>query len=1240
MVIAPPEEGQLVDVGKRPCVVTEVRRRRAPRALRGLLPVERFFGVEDERTVESLLAQSATDRQEVTDQLGYQVRKAVEVLVQELDRIDRDRDRALLADVGVAQLYEAALTVMMRLVFLFSAEERELLLLGEELYDQHYAVSTLRAQLRESADSRGEEVLARRSDAWCRLLATFRGVYGGIEHEAWRLPAYGGNLFDPDRFPFLEGRAAGTRWREAAAQPLHVSNRIVLHLLEALQILRIRVPGGAPEPRRLSFRALDIEQIGHVYEGLLDHTAVRATATVIGLPGARNQEPEVALDELEAERARGEEAFLEFLKEQTGRSVATLKKALDTDDNRPALPNATDAQRLLVACDNDRALFKRVLPFSRLIRLDATGYPVVINAGSVYVTSGSDRRTTGTHYTPRSLTAEIVQHTLEPLVYEGVAEGRPRAEWRLRSAAELLELKICDVACGSGAFLVQVCRYLAERLVEAWEDAETRHPGTIVVAPGATASQAEVGERPLPREPQERLALARRLVADRCLYGVDRNSMAVEMAKLSLWLITLQKNRPFTFLDHAIRCGDSLLGATNFRQLDPAGAAQIRLIAGVCRPLLAEATGKRRELEGFTADTLEDVRRKEALFREAEAATDKVRFIADLLVGETLRSASRRRKNRARTAQEADEAHDDALEGIEERHESPEQLATEAVAEWNKVDLTGDERIADLRARAADLRARAVRLLADRRPFHWVLEFPEIFAAGDDPGNRRARPAGFDAVVGNPPFIGGKKISGALGTDYRDYLVEHLAGGRRGNADLVAYFFLRVKALLRAGGYCGLVATNTVAQGDTREVGLDQLTVQGGTIYRAVPSRPWSGTASLEVAHVWLHNAAEWKGRFVLDGQEVAGITPSLSAVSATSGNPFCLRANAEKSFIGSFLLGMGFVLTPDEAAELVASDAANRAVLFPYLNGEDLNTRPDQSPSRSVINFGEMPLSRETAPPGHAAGAVAADYPDCLRIVENTVKPQRETGTKFARREWWIYQATRSNLYRAISRLDRCLVTSRVSAHHFFSFTPRGQVLSDRLVVVALDGYADFAVLSSVIHDLWAHRPGTTTHETRNTYFPEAAFETFPFPPGRESLERAGAQYHEHRQSVMLARQEGLTKTYNRFHDAKETSADIRRLRELHVEMDTSVAVAYGWSGLALAHGFHQTKQGTRFTVAEAARREVLDRLLRLNHERYAEEAAAGLHDKGAKKKTGAAKPRKAKAEAPTRPLSLIDRP
>lgn len=298
------------------------------RAFRTLLGAHRLFGVPDKETIEAMLSASANDRQEVTDQLGYQVRRAIELLVQAIDLADQNESRALLHEVPDVQLYEASITVMMRLVFLLFAEEQNLLLLGDDIYDRHYAVSTLLETLRESADRLGEEVLERRFDAWSRLLAIFRAVYSGFRHDRLSMPAYGGQLFDPDRFAFLEGRTQRTSWHETPADPLPISNRVVLHLLEALQILRMRVRDGAPvEARRLSFRALDIEQIGHVYEGLLDHTAIRATEPILGLAGTRDQEPEIALAELEREAQRGEAAFLTYLQEQTGRSASALKKA-------------------------------------------------------------------------------------------------------------------------------------------------------------------------------------------------------------------------------------------------------------------------------------------------------------------------------------------------------------------------------------------------------------------------------------------------------------------------------------------------------------------------------------------------------------------------------------------------------------------------------------------------------------------------------------------------------------------------------------------------------------------------------------------------------------------------------------------------------------------------------------------------------------------------------------------------
>lgn len=178
------------------------------------------------------------------------------------------------------------------------------------------------------------------------------------------------------------------------------------------------------------------------------------------------------------------------------------------------------------------------------------------------------------------------------------------------------------------------------------------------------------------------------------------------------------------------------------------------------------------------------------------------------------------------------------------------------------------------------------------------------------------------------------------------------------------------------------------------------------------------------------------------------------------------------------------------------------------------------------------------------------------------------------------------------------------------------------KLCVFPFEEYQHFALLQSFFHEVWA-RNYSSTLETRLNYSPTDCFETFPFPLVIDQLETIGEAYYTHRRQIMLTRQEGLTATYNRFHDPNESAADIARLRALHVEMDHAVAAAYGWADLDLGHGFHATAQGLRYTISEAARREVLARLLALNHARYAAEVAAGLHGKakGARKDAEAQK-------------------
>ena len=555
-------------------------------------------------------------------------------------------------------------------------------------------------------------------------------------------------------------------------------------------------------------------------------------------------------------------------------------------------------------------------------------------------------------------------------------------------------------------------------------------------------------------------------------------------------------------------------------------------------------------------------------------------------------------------------------------------------------------------------------------PFQWAVEFPEVFF---DRG-------GFDAFVGNPPFMGGQKITGNLGNEYRDYLVEHLARGKRGSADLCAYFFLRANHLLRTGGLAGLIATNTIAQGDTREVGLDQIIADGSLIPRAVPSRKWPGTASLEVAHVWLRKpvahavsasggirlggsasvsvrradgteeivqGAGWASPFVLDDKVVSGITPFLTEPGMVSGPPHRLATNAGKSFIGSYVLGMGFVMTPEEAQRLIEKNPRNKDVLFPYLNGEDLNSRPDQSPSRWVINFFDWPLDWDSAPEGYE-GPVAADYPNCLAIVEEKVRPEREklrynnvTGRDRADK-WWRYGRGAAALYQTIAGMERVLVRSRVAAINSWDFCKANIVTSEATVVVADGGCDWFALMQNTFQTSWILEYASSMR-TDVRYTPTDCFETFPFPAGPlTSLIPIGETYHEHRRLIMLDRQLGLTKTYNRFHDPEESDVEIVRLRDLHITMDQAVAAAYGWTDLELDHGFHETKQGLRFTINDPARREVLARLLRLNHERYAQEFELSQQETKPKRRSAGAtkpkRPRKEKASSRPAVMTLFD--
>ena len=1160
-----------------------------------LLGVRRFF-VDATAQLPALIDRSLKYQDEVTEALGEQVRRAVEVLIHALDRADLDRNRELLRDVSASELYEAGLTVMMRLVFLLSAEERGLLLLGDERYEAYYALSTLRMQLR----AESEEILERRKDAWSRLLAAFRAVYGGIEHENLRMTPLGGSLFDPDRFTFLEGRAKGSNWRYDEAQPLPIDNHTVLLLLDAIQQF---------EGRTLSYRALDVEQIGFVYEGLLEREVNRTDEVTVELDATKNAKmPWVTLGELESAKLDGMDHLIELLQDRLGSSASRVRN----DMARPV--EDTLADRLLAACQGDLALRERIRPYAHLLRIDSWGYPLVYPKGSFIVTTSSDRRESGTHYTPKSLTEAIVAETLTPLAYAGPVEGQPKNEWILKSASELLELKVCDPAMGSGAFLVQACRWLSDRLVEAWGHAEA--VGQFITIHGEAVVTAGDHEL-LPRDKEVRAVIARRLIAERCLYGVDQNPLAVELAKLSIWLVTLAKGRPFGFLDHNLRCGDSLLGIHRLDQLTeltmtPGKAdSQMRVFGQNIEQAVREAIELRRQLREMPIRDIHDVETQAQLDANSRRSVEVGELVADAFIGEVFTTSGTPAKLERAIA----------------------SLAIEAERAFNNDQDTC--KIIVARSRAA--------LLLDlpegkpsRRPFHWPLEYPEVFGKAD---------SGFDAMVGNPPFVGGQLISGSFGPAYKEYLTRRITQEKTASVDLVVYFFLRAFNLLRSKGSFGLIARRSLSEGRNREVGLEKLPAIGGIIYLANTDIPWPGKASVVVHQVHV-TRNDWRGKYFLNGQQVPTISSHLRGVGMWS--PVKLSANRERMFQGTILLGEGFKINEQQANDLITKEINYELILSPFIGGNEVNTDPDCNPMCWVINFWDWPEQR------------AKEYHAAYEIVQREVKPSRALNNRKERREkWWLFAERASALYHSIGRghlfeshpkgwsvtmraMDKVLVISTgVTKYPAFTFLPSNYIYSNKLCVLADDRYSMFAVLSSDLHGIWSWANKTSLGADLHSlvYVHGNIFETFPFPKGGPqavgdpALESLGKLFYERRQSYILANHKGLTKFYNDFHRREIDSPEMNELRTLQSRINDTVLEHYGWSDIEPAYRFHNVGylpegDNTRFTFSEEARVELLSRLAQLNKERYEDEIEKTLRDNKKKTKTNS-KNRRAKTES-----------
>ncbi|MFO0963723.1 MAG: DNA methyltransferase [Phycisphaerales bacterium] len=989
------------------------------------------------------------------------------------------RGRLAAGALDADDYYKSLLRLIYRLLFLMVIEERGLVFppgvtqRQRETFDRYYSLQRLRnlSEKRYLADKR-------QSDLWLALLSTFRLFEADGPGAKIGLKPLAGDLFRPDAIGDLDGA--------------QLSNEALLSCLRSLGLYE------NPQNKqliRVNYAALNVEEFGSVYEGLLEY------------------EP-----------------------------------AVDCSSRVPTFG------------------FKQ----------------------------GDERSATGSHYTPDDLVQPLIKHSLDHLIAERLKEKDPEKA--------LLDLRVADIACGSGHILLAAARRIATELA--------------IVRTGE--------EQPSPSA--YRTAL--RDVIRTCIYGVDLNPLAVELCKVALWLEAHNPGEPLNFLDHHIKCGNAIVGFVKREEVDN----------GVPDEAFAKLPGDDPEIgkEVRARNKRERAERNQAKLSFTPTRENEIKAVMDRWSTITAMPE--------RTPAEID-AKKQAFEGFSGSGAAwlVKQLASIPIAQFyiprteeNEAKLITDGEFREIWSGNASPQgqapAAAFAVASRKRFFHWFIEFPEIVQRG-----------GFDCILGNPPYLGGQALSGTYGHEFCSYVRSAYAPA--GLSELVVYFLRRIYALLRPNGFAAFITTNSIKDGDVRKDGLEQVLAQGGSINFAVRGIKWPGRANIVVSLVGLYHGA-WRGKYLLDGREVPAISAFFDA-EVDSGEPTDLPSNAAKIFQGSIFLGDGFLLKHAQAADLCRQDPVNREVIHPLINGQELNNEPDQAPGRSIINFRDWPEER------------ARRYREPFAIVESLVKPLRANQKRARNRDvWWIYAEHRPGLARGLSNLPRCFVAAATTKYLNFSAVSTEFVFTHAIFVFTTDRWDHFAVVQSTVHEVWA-RKYSGSLETRLRYSPSDCFDTFAFPGDlwrtpAAALAALGERYHEHRRILMLRLWLGLTDVYNLFHSNElesdlekhfatrarkdpqgiaipeehrsaalkftydEALAGILELRRLHVELDNAVLAAYGWNvqgedgpPVVLAHDFYEVEtlpedDRTRYTISPAARKELLARLLKENHRRAAAEAAS----------------------------------
>jgi hypothetical protein len=735
---------------------------------------------------------------ELSAVLGERVREAVELLVQGHGEALREH----CAGVEPADIYRAAVRMVMRMVVVLFAESRELLPRDNSLYHGSYGLTGLLEEL-EKVAARGGNRLARSWNAYPRILSLFRLVHQGSHHPAIPVPAYGGELFAPGDIA-EEGLSKALAVFETASYDRELlPDREVYRILELITRTKIKIRQGRSStwvPAPVDFSDLSSEYIGILYEGLLDFELKTAPAGDPVVFLAVGNQPALPLSRLEAMDDAALKNLLENMKDTSSKDEEDAGEEDEAQEDSPEQQAANEGdetepepQEVTEEPGDERhttrtraeVWARRAVEVGKLVnkprgamtpekrlryeesvaskaRLLVTR---VILPGEWYLVRwGGTRKGSGTFYTRPGLAVPTVHRTLRPLAYNppAGANGKPdceapAAKWTPKKPEEILALKVCDPGCGSGSFDVAALRFLTGAVYDALyyhgrlagDSGRPLDEILGLIAPGTADDDLKAIR--LPRRPEDddfektTKAVLRRYVVERCIYGVDLDPLAVELCRLALWVETMDKTLPFSFLDHKVKCGNSLVGAW-FDQFQHYPAMAWKNRDG----------GDKGHTNG--------------VHFEKETRTKAIKaFVKDVLTPDLLNAIPGGLPLFTPPATTPQGVHDKSLALLDRLHNMPVQDAAQR-SRLYRSELLGSPEYRSLKEAmdlwcacwfwptdeldkaplpttfanpSADTRTVAARIVGQKTFFHWELEFPDVY---------RTEVSGFDAMLGNPPW--------------------------------------------------------------------------------------------------------------------------------------------------------------------------------------------------------------------------------------------------------------------------------------------------------------------------------------------------------------------------------------------------------------------------------------------------------------------------------------------------------